>query len=91
MEFKKDFIPLLEDFGVKSKPTSIKRPQSNAIVEGVHQVVGDMLHTNNLNEYNFDEVVPWGHILQDVAYTIRSTHHTMTKASLSQLVFATSV
>ena len=33
---KKDFIPLRKDFGVKPKPTSIKNPQSNAIVERVH-------------------------------------------------------
>ena len=86
-EFKKDFIPLLKDFGVKPKPTSIKNPQSNAIVERVHQVVGDMLRTHDLNEYDFDEIDPWGPILQDVAYAIRATHHTTTKASPCQLVF----
>ena len=35
-EFKKNFIPLLNDFSVKPKPTSIKNPQSNTIVEIVH-------------------------------------------------------
>ena len=44
-EFKRDFIPLLEDFAIKPKPTSIKNPQSNEIVERVHQVVGDILRT----------------------------------------------
>jgi hypothetical protein len=86
-EFNIDFIPLLKDFGVKPKPTSIKNPQSNAIVERVHQVVGDMLRTHDLNEYDFDEIDPWGPILQDVAYAIRATHHTTTKASPCQLVF----
>ena len=35
-EFKRDFIPLLKNFCVKPKPTSIKNPQSNAIIERVH-------------------------------------------------------
>ena len=48
-KLKKNFIRLLKDFGVKPKPTTIKNPQSNAIVERVHQVVGDMLRTHNLN------------------------------------------
>ena len=46
-----------------------------------------MLRTHNLNEYDFDEIDPWGPILQDVAYAIRATHHTTTKASPYQLVF----
>ena len=41
-EFKRDFIVLLGDFAIKPKPTTIKNPQSNAIVERVHQVVRDM-------------------------------------------------
>ena len=44
-KFKKDFIPLLKDFDVKPKLTSIKDPQSNAIVLRVHKVVGDILRT----------------------------------------------
>ena len=49
-EFKKDFIPLLMDLGVKPEHTTFKYLQSNAIVERVHQVVGDMILTHNLNE-----------------------------------------
>ena len=86
-EFKKNFIPLLKDFGIKPKPTSIKKNQSNAIVERVHQVVGDMLRTHDLNNNDFDELDPWGSILQDIAWAIRSTHHTTNKASPGQLVF----
>ena len=47
-KFKKDFIPLLKDFDVKHKPTSIKNPQSNAIIERVYHVVGNMLRTYSL-------------------------------------------
>ena len=47
-ELKKDCIPLLEDFGVKPKPTSIKNPQSNVIIERVHQVLINMLRAHTV-------------------------------------------
>ena len=62
-EFKKDCIPLLKDFVVKPKPTSIKNPQSNGIVERAHQVFGDMVRTHDLKPYTFDDVDPWGPLL----------------------------
>ena len=57
-EFKKDFFPLLHDFAIKPTPTTIKNPQANAILERLHQVLGDMLRTKNLQEYSFDDVYP---------------------------------
>ena len=57
------------------------------IIESVHQVVCDMLYTHDLNEYVFDEIHPWGSMLQDVAYSISTTHHTTIKVSPGQLVF----
>ena len=81
------WLVFLGYFGVKFKPTIIDNPQSNAIVERVHQIVGNMLHAHNLNEYDFDEIDPWGLILNDVVYPIRTTHLTSTKASPSQLLF----
>ncbi len=47
-EFKKDFLHLLHDFATESTPTTIKNPQANAIQEKLHQVLGDMLRTRNL-------------------------------------------
>ena len=86
-EFKKDFIPLLKDFGVKPRPTTIKNPQSNSIVECVHQVLGNMLHTFELQTYDFDDLDPWGEILASVAWAIHSTYHTTLDATPGQLVF----
>ena len=57
------------------------------MVERVHRVVGDMLRAQSLNEYIFDEIDPWGPMLQDVAYDIRTTYCTTTKVSPGQLVF----
>ena len=78
---------MLQDFAIKPKPTSIKNPQSNAIIERVHQVVGDMLRVHDLQNYAFDKIDPWGPILQNIAYAIRSTYHTTTEATPGQLVF----
>ena len=87
-EFKKDFLPLLKDFAIKPTPTTIKNPQANAILERVHQVLGDMLRTKNLQNYDFDDIDPWGELLASVAWAIRSTHHTTLQASPAQLVFS---
>ena len=38
-EFKKNFIPLLQDFSIKPKVTTVKNPQANAPVERIHQIV----------------------------------------------------
>ena len=57
-EFKKDFLPLLNDFAIKPTSTTIKNPQANAILERVHQVLGDMLCTKNLQSYDFDDIDP---------------------------------
>ena len=75
------------DFAIKPTPTTIKNPQANAILERLHQVLGDMLRTKNLEQYNFDDVDPWGELLASVAWAIRSTHHTTLQASPAQLVF----
>ena len=80
-EFKKDFLPLLRDFSIKPTPTTIKNTQANAILERVHQVLGDMLCTKNLQQYDFDALNPWSDILASVAWTICSTHHSTSKAS----------
>ena len=62
-------------------------PQANAILERFHQVLGDMLHTKNLQEYDFDKIDPWSELLALVAWAIHSTHHTTLQSTLDQLVF----
>jgi len=44
-EFKLHFEALCDSYGIKRKPTSVKNPQANAILERVHQVIMTMLHT----------------------------------------------
>jgi hypothetical protein len=86
-EFKKDFVPLLKDFAVKPKCTTIKNPQSNAPVERVHQVINSMMVTQDLRHKIFDYINPWGPTLSAIAWAIRSSHHSTLGHTPAQLVF----
>ena len=48
-----------KDHGVKAKPITVRNPQSNAIVERVHQVIGNIICTFKLESNYLDEDDPW--------------------------------
>ncbi len=49
-KFKLHFQSLCDTYGIKrTKPTSVKNPQANAILERIHAVLGNMLRTSELN------------------------------------------
>ncbi len=48
-EFTLHFHSLCDTYGIKRKPTSVKKPQANAILERIHAVVENMLHTSELD------------------------------------------
>ena len=52
-QFKEEFTALLKDFDIKSVLTKIKNPQSNYLVERVHQVILNMLATKDLDNKVF--------------------------------------
>ena len=43
------------DYGIKCKPITVQNPQANAIVECVHQVIGNMIWTYELEDNYLDE------------------------------------
>ncbi len=51
-EFKLHFKYLCESYGIKRKPTRVTNPQANGILERVHQVLGKMLRTAELDMAN---------------------------------------
>ena len=87
IEFKKDFITLISDFGIKYRPTTVKNPQANGILERVHGVINDKLRTNDLDNFTFDPADPWGDILANVAWALRLLTHSTLNATPGQLVF----
>jgi transposase InsO family protein len=75
------------DYGVKGKPITVRNPQANAIVERVHQVIGNIIRTFELEDNYLDEEDPWKGILTATAFAIRATFHTTLKQTPGQLVF----
>ena len=86
-EFKKDFVPLLKDWSIKPKTTTIKNPQSNSPVERIHQVLHHMFTTKNLRKQTFDYIDPFGQILASIAWAVRASYNSATDATPAQLVF----
>jgi hypothetical protein len=48
-KFKLHFEDLCDSYGQKRKPTSIKNPQANAILERLHDVLMNMIQTQRVN------------------------------------------
>jgi Integrase core domain. len=72
-EFKKNFVPLLKDFSIKPPVTTIKNPQSNAVVEHIHQVIDSMIKIQQLEDQVLDYVDPFGELLASIAWAICSS------------------
>ena len=78
---------MTEEYKIKPAPAGVRNPQANSILERIHQVVGNMLRTFELEERELDEQRPFAGILSAVAWAIRSTYHTTLEATPGQLVF----
>jgi hypothetical protein len=86
-EFKLDFTALCDSYGIKRKPTTIKNPQANAILERVHGVTTNMLRTRELDMADSIHEDDVSDFLDDVAWAVRSTYHTTLKASPGAAIF----
>ncbi len=86
-EFKLHFEYLCESYGIKRKPTTVKNPQANGILEPVHQVLGQMLRTAELDMADSDTPDDVDVFLDNAAWAICSTHHTVLKASPGAAIF----
>jgi hypothetical protein len=75
------------DYGIKGKPIAVRNPQANAIVERVHQVIGNIIRTFELKSNYLDEDDPWKGILSATDFAVRSTFHTSLQSTPGQLVF----
>ena len=86
-EFMAEFTKMIkEDYGIKKRPITARNPQANAIIERVHQTIGQMIRTMEVQ--NTDNIVdPFSGILSAVCFAVRATVHTTLQATPSQLVF----
>ena len=92
-EFKAELCQMIKnDYGVKVKPITTRNPQANAIVERVHQTIGNMIRTFELYDNDgIDDDDPWSGILAAVMAAMRSTYSTTMQATPMQLVFGRDV
>jgi transposase InsO family protein len=87
-EFMAEFAQMVRnEYGIKSKPITKRNPQANAIIERVHQTIGNIIRTFQVQDNYLDEDDPWEGILAATMFAIRATYHTTLQATLSQLVF----
>ena len=86
-DFKQDFTTLLIFFDIKPVLTTIKRPQANAPVERVHQVILNMPVIKYLDKTVFNYIYPWGENLASIAFVLRASYHHTIRATQSQDVF----
>jgi hypothetical protein len=90
-EFKLHFQSLCNTYGIKRKPTSVKNPQANAILEHIHAVLGNMLRTFKLNMAESVKASDINIFLSDPAWVVCSTYHTVLKASPGAAIFGQDV
>jgi hypothetical protein len=86
-EFKLHFQSLCDTYGIKRKPTSVKNPQANALLEHIHGVLGNMLRTSELNMVELVKASDINVFLSDTAWAVCSTYHTVLKASPGAAIF----
>ncbi len=86
-EFKLHFQSLCKTYGIRRKPTSIKNPQANAILERMHAVFTNMQCTAKLDTAELVNASDINIFLADAAWAICSTHHTVLKASPGAAIF----
>ncbi len=67
-KFKLRFEALCKSYVIKRKPTRVKNPQANAILERVHQVISTMLCTAELDMANTVETSDIDVFLTDAAW-----------------------
>ena len=71
-EFQKELRDLCKSMGMKPKVSLPWNPQPNAILERVHQVLGDALRTFEIDPNEED---PFEEYRSDAAYAARSSFH----------------
>ena len=86
-EFKLHFEGLCDSFSLQRSPSSVKNPQSNAILERQHAVIADCMRSSSLDMR--DTVTPddIDDFVVNVAWALRSTYHTVLKTTPGAAIF----
>ena len=78
----------VNDYGIKRKIITTRNPQANATVKCVHQMLGNLIRSFELQDNPYlDTDDPWLGILAAAAFAMCSTYHTTLRATPGQLIF----
>ena len=88
-EFMAEFAEMIKnDYGLEKRGATKRNPQANAIIERIHQTIGNIIRTFQAQDNPYlDEENPWDGILAATMFATRATYHTTTQATPAQLVF----
>ena len=79
-EFMAEFADMIEnDYQITKRPATTRNPQSNSIIERVHQTIGDMLRTFELPKSEIEGSMALKGIFSVLMFAVHSTYHTMLK------------
>jgi hypothetical protein len=85
-EFMAEFAKIVKnDCGLKLEPVTTRNPQANAIIERVHQTIGNIIRTFKVQSMDSDD--PWTGTLAAAMFAVRATCHATLQASPMQLAF----
>ena len=60
-EFMAEFAQMIvKDYGIKKKGITVRNPQANAILKRIHQTIGNMIRTFEVQDNYLDEGQPMG-------------------------------
>ena len=76
-EYKLHFEIHCDSYDLKHKPTSVKNPQANAILQQVHQAIMVMLHRTDIDIADTVTKSDIADFLTSAAWAICSTYHTV--------------
>ena len=74
------------DYGITVKPITSRNSQANAILERVHQTIGNILCSFKVQNMELDDENPWDGILASTMFALRATVHTTTQYTSAQLI-----
>ena len=84
-EFKNILIE--NEYRIKTDPASPRNLQANKNIERIHQVIGDIVRTQNLQETYLYDDDPWMGILAAAYFELKYTYHRKKGKSPGQIVF----
>ena len=85
-KFMAEFAKMCQnDYGLKRKPITTRNPRSNAIIEQIHQNIGNIIRTFDVSKIVNND--PWSGILAATMFAVRTTYHTTLQAYPMHPVF----